>query len=274
MDRLNNTLNTGFRWLISPSWLHRPWPALLLVSFLASLLVLAVFRVASDQRSIRRRKDRMLARLLELLLFRHDPLVSLGSLGRVLAANGAYLALTVKPLVVSLPLIVVIMAQVSLWFGARPLRPGQSILVTARLPASLPVMEQSLTLNCSTNLALAASPVRVPSENAAYWQVTASRAGPGSIGVSVNGQVSRKSVSVGEGLAPVPVVRRQGHLWNQWMNPGEAPLPAGNSVREISLDYPEGVLRLARKPVNETAAFLVLTLAFAWAMKKPFGVVV
>src|SRR5437870_2531070 len=80
----------------------RPWPGLLAASLVTSIAMLLVIRLVSSPAAIRRAKDRLVARVLELVLFRHDARVSFTAGGRILAANLAYLQTLLWPVVFSI----------------------------------------------------------------------------------------------------------------------------------------------------------------------------
>src|SRR5436190_23350024 len=99
----------------------RPWPALAFAAFVLAIAMLLIVRWTSSPEAIRRAKGRLTARVLELVLFRHDAFVSFGAGGRILAANFRYLAALGLPLAVSAVACGLILAQLSCWFSNRPL---------------------------------------------------------------------------------------------------------------------------------------------------------
>src|SRR5438034_10872586 len=80
----------------------QPWPGLGAAALATAVLMLLVVRWTSHSAATRRAKDRMTARVLELVLFRHDARVSFTALGRILTANLGYLRTLLVPLVLGL----------------------------------------------------------------------------------------------------------------------------------------------------------------------------
>ncbi|NQU11013.1 hypothetical protein HQ590_09500 [bacterium] len=169
--------NGLFDVLLAPFRTANPWPGLLAVALFTAVLVLLIFRVASRPATVRRRRDRLLARVLELVLFEDDLVVNLGAFGRVLAANGRYLAALLIPLALSLVPVLLILAQADAWFGWRPLQPGETTVVTARFAAVAPGLTEDATLTTSAGLRVETWPVRVPSRNEVSWRVRVADAG-------------------------------------------------------------------------------------------------
>ena len=63
----------------------RPWPALAAAALVTAVMMLLIVRWTSRADATRRAKDRLTARVLELVLFRHDATVSCTAVGRILA---------------------------------------------------------------------------------------------------------------------------------------------------------------------------------------------
>lgn len=256
-----------------------PWPAMLAVSFLTSILILLVFRVTSNRASVRRKKDRLLARVLELALFKDDIVVNLGAFKRVMAANLSYLAELIKPLCLNVLIFVLILPQVSAWFGAHPLRPGEAVILTARFLEEFPVMEQAVSLEPSAAIAVETDAVRIPSKNEISWRIRADRSrqersGNSWIDVNINGEKIRKEVTISRTLAQTSRIRLPRGFWNELKNPAEPPLPQDSPLASIEVRYPQHEFALGKLPLNWTGAFIVLTLLFGFLLKKPLGVVI
>src|SRR4051794_41149404 len=102
--------------------LNRPWPGLVAVALATSIVMLLVIRWVQSPSSIRRAKDRLVARVLELVLFRHDARVSFTAGGRILAANLGYLRTLLWPVAVSTVPCILVLTQLSCWYAWRPLK--------------------------------------------------------------------------------------------------------------------------------------------------------
>jgi len=77
MRYYNGLANSVFDFLLAPLAFESPWPGLIVVSLAAAAGLLLIFKLSSNQERIRRKKKVVFARVMELLLFRHDLGVSL-----------------------------------------------------------------------------------------------------------------------------------------------------------------------------------------------------
>src|SRR5262245_42848241 len=106
------------RALVGP--FDRPWPALVFTALVLSVALLLLVRWTGNPEAIRRAKDRLIARTLELVLYRHDAVLSFGAGGRILWANFAYLASLALPVAISAVACALLVPQLAGWFAYRP----------------------------------------------------------------------------------------------------------------------------------------------------------
>src|SRR5262245_31820995 len=101
MRFINMLLTAACDLVLAPFAGESPWPPLIAASFLAAALLVGLFRISADPGAILRQRNRLIARVLELVLYRHDFRTSLTACGRIVAANLGYLREFVKPMLVS-----------------------------------------------------------------------------------------------------------------------------------------------------------------------------
>lgn len=272
MKYVNIVMNGLFSLILKPFRSVDPWWGMLAVSLVSSVVLLLIFKFTSNQRAVKLSKDRFLAYMLELALFRHDVLANMRSMGRMLIADLAYIRTLAVPLCVGLVPFVLIAAQLSSWFGARPLREGESFIVTARFADEFPVMEQKITVEGAGGIQSETYPVRVPLVNEMTWRFRAGESGSHWIDFNVNGQEFRKEVAVGPALQRISRERVQSGVWRELLNPAEPVLPDKAPVTGIEVIYPEGGFPVWGVNVDWFITFMVLTLLFAVILKKPLGV--
>ena len=274
MQYINISLNALFSALLAPVRATGPWPGIMVIALVASVLVLLIFKITSNQRLVRRRKDRFLARVLELVLFKDDIIVNLGAFGRVLVANMRYLSTLAGPLLVSILPLMLIMIHANVWFGARSLHAGESALVKARFTDKFPVMNQSVSLEASKNIVIETEPVRAPSINEISWRLRVGNGHNGWINININGEHIHKTIALGNALTGVSRRRIQGRFRHALENPLERPLPKTSPLVLLEVHYPASNLMLFGKRLHWLVVFLVLCLVFGWLLKKPLGVVI
>jgi hypothetical protein len=183
------------------------------------------------QKEIRQVKNRMKAHLLELRLFVDEPAVIWQAQKGLIAANGHYLALMARPLVIIGVPMTLLVALLDPYFGVAPLPLGRSTIVTVQL--SQP-MDASLEL--PDGITVETSPVRIPGMRQVSWRIRPDRSTSGALRIGVGGVTVEKKIEAGEGPRYTPARRTASML--EWLaTPGESLLPAG-PVEWIQVGYP------------------------------------
>ncbi len=248
--------------------LMRPLPAFAILSvfsILTAVFSLLVFRWTSDQKAIRRVKDRIGAHVLEVRLFPDQLRVVARAYLTLLGNLLLYLRHSLRPLLVLTVPLLLLFVQMEAHFGRMPLEPGQDFLLRATFenPGSL---DQAM-LRLPAGLAMTAPPVRIPPDREVDWRLRAERPGQYDARVAVAGTEIVKKVVVGGSLARVDVERARGGIWQQILNPGEALLPQAGPLDRIEVQYSPRVFRLRTWEMDWIVPFLAITLIAALALK-------
>jgi uncharacterized membrane protein (DUF106 family) len=250
-----------------------PWIGMAVVSLLTALLMLEVYKLTSDQAAIRRAKDRIKAHLLEMRLYKDDMRVTLAAQAGVLKANLTYLAANLKPLAVMIVPLVLILAQLSLWYDRAPLSPGDETLVKAGFAAGVDPVSLDLALDAPPGIEVTSPVVRIADEHEAVWRVKAVSPGEGRFVLRIGDLRIEKTVIVGGNrLTRISALASRGSLGKRVLYPGEPPLPSGTPVRSFEVLYPAGRLPAFGLNVHWLVAYLVLSIAFGFALKGVFKV--
>jgi hypothetical protein len=250
-----------------------PWFGMIFVSLATAFLMLWVFKLTSNQDGIRQAKNAIKAHLLELRLFKDNMRVSLRAQGRILRANFRYVACNTKPLLVMIVPLVLILAQLNLWFGAAALKPGETTLVKLKLASGTDPLALDLQVEPSPGLAVESPAVRISDEEEMAWRIRARETGPASLTFRFPGMVVVKPVAVGgRPLAKVSTLTPGRSLLKQLLYPGEGPLPRDIPVTEIQILYAAKGLKLLGLSVHWLVAYFVLSIIFGFAFKGVFKV--
>ncbi len=249
-----------------------PAVVLLVHSLVIALLAVAVYALVSNQRGIRAARNRMLARLLEIRLFRDDPVSVLGSFRRVLAATGIYIAASLKPLLVLVPVVVLWIGQLAGWFEWRPLAKGESVVVSMKLRDGVSPLAQPALLEVPPGFVVETPAFRSVHTNEVAWRVKAIEAGNGVMQCSAGAAVVGKEIVAGGSLERVSPKRVGDRFWDRVLYPGEESLSAAVPVAEVRVDFPRRSLRFFGHEINWVFAIFLASIAFALVVKRPFGV--
>ena len=243
---------------------------LAVISLLTGLAAILVFRYASDQKSMRRVKNRIQAHLLEVRLFPDRLGIVARAYGRILCLTGIYLAFTLKPLAILLLPLVVLMVQLDLRFGRMPIEAHDSFILKATL--AVPGTRDSDSLRLPKGLTLTAPPVNVPAQQEVDWRIRADEYGVFWPAVVVAGRTFTKQVVVSKEITPLPVERARASLVEWFMNPVEPPLPRDGPLRSLEVNYAPRSIDLGYFATSWWVVFLAVSLVSGLILKFVLGI--
>jgi hypothetical protein len=251
-----------------PAW--SPWFDLLVWSLIAGVLALWVYKKVSNQAAIAAAKDRIQAHVLEIRLFRHDPLQVLVSAGKALARNAIYLGHNLVPMaVLTLPMLAVL-SQLVANYALDPVPEGSVQMLELKLDPRSGVSPRDVKLELPPGVALDAPPVRT-ADGEVFWRLRAETAGDHELVFRVGDETVRKQLAVGGPHRKLAQLRTKS--WEALLYPGEPALPRGSAVESVSLAYPPRDLGpLPNGELGVLAGFLFGSIAVGFALKGLFGV--
>ena len=258
--------------VLAPFQWENPWPGLIAASCLATVPLMLVFKYCSNERAIRLKKGRLIAHVLELLIYQHDMLVSLGACWRIFVSNLSYMKEFLLPLTLAMIPCTLILIQLSCWFAARPLYVGETALLEVRLRSDQNVMQQDLAIASSSGIAVDTEALRIPAQNEADWRLRATQEGAGWVDVSFGGITTRKDVVSGKRLLKVSDRRTRPNLQEELLHPAEAPFAADSLIERIDIQYPARQLLIGQTEVDWLVAFFVISVVAGLVLKGPMKV--
>lgn len=270
MASVNTTMTRAFDLIFAPS-ASSPWLGMVLISVLTGVVLLVVFRYTSNQRGIRAAKDSIIASLLEVLLYRDELRVVLRAQARLFKDNLRYLGYALVPLCFMIVPVAFLLVQTDLRYGHRPLHPGEQAIVAVHLPSGEAQFDR-VTLSAPAGIAVETPPLRIPALAEVDWRVRAVEPGVYHLRFTVGEKKFAKRVIVGDYGVPVSPKRVDGGIWAQFSTPGEPPLPPDVPVSSVEVSYPTGSLRLFRWNLHWIWPWLILSMAFGYALKGPLRV--
>jgi hypothetical protein len=270
MATWNGLSNALFDALLAPFGHGPAWFDLVVWPLLSGVLALFVYKHVSNQQGIERAKSRIAAHLNEISLFRHDPLVVLGSTARIFWRNGIYLGHNLVPLAVLLVPMLAVLAQLEAHYAFDPAPVGAVELLELKLDPRAGVAARDVRLELPAGVALDAPPVRT-ADGEVFWRLRAEAPGDHVLSLRVGDETLTKIWAVGGSPRKVPVKRTKS--WEAFLYPGEAALARSSGAHTVSLAYPERDLALL--PGGELGiltTFFALSLLAGFALKGRFGV--
>jgi hypothetical protein len=275
MTRVNSALGALVGVMLAPFESLPSAVGLSAVSLVAAIGMLLVFRATSNQAAIADVKRRIAAGLFEIRLFNDDLRAMFRAQGDILRHNVSYVALSLKPMVWMLVPFVLLLAQLQFYYGYDGLGLGQTAIVKVRLRESaVTSATPALALTAPAGLRVETPLVWMPGEREGAWRVAADAAGDYQLAIALNGRVVNKELRVSDRVGRRAPERLERGFVNQLLYPAEAPIDSDVPIEGIYVGYPEREVNLLGWKTHWMIAFFVLSIVFAFALRKRFGVVI
>ena len=285
MPLVNALLVPVFDALLAPFRQLPPLAGLVVVSLLTAMGMLLVFKRTSDQKRLAAVKRQIHAALFEIRLFNDDLGAVFRAQGEMLRHNLSYLRLSFVPMLwMILPLVLVI-AQLQFPYGYTGLRPGEPVLLKAQVREGNDVIFSAggvvhAANRADTGAALAAplgidvqSPaVWIPATREVIWRIAPRAPGEYELQLRVGSEQYAKSIRVSNAVVRRSPERLERGFLNQLLYPAEAPLPSAAAVTSISVGYPERTIPVLGLELHWLIVYVVLSMIFAFALRKRFNV--
>jgi hypothetical protein len=260
-----------FAALLRPLAALPPLASLTVVSLVTAVVMLLVVRRTSNQRALDRVKRQIHAALFEIRLFNDDLRAIFRAQAEMLRHNLTYLRLSLAPMLWMIVPFVFVIAQLQSQYGYDGLEAGQPVLLTAHLRTSSPD-GAAAALEASAGVRADTEAVFFPGAQEVIWRLTPQAAGDHELRLHIAGQTFTKTIHVSSRIARRSPARLEAGFVNAILYPAEPPLPADAAVTAINVAYPEREISVLGWRLNWMVVFFGLSIVFAFALRKPFGV--
>ena len=247
------------------------WLSTTIISAVAGVALLVIFKYTSNQNAIGRARDSIKANMLALKLFKDSIVVTLQAQGRVFTGAGLLLVYAVKPLLVMIVPVCLLIGQMGQWFQFRPLQPNEGAIITMRLNGGMDSPLPKVIIESTPVLEIEIGPVQSISKREVHWKIKARENGYHDIVFIIDNQKIEKELAVGDDFMRVSP-ERPGWNWTEILfYPWEKPFSPESLVQSISIDYPD---RISHTSGTDwwIAYFFVVSLIFALIFKPVFKV--
>jgi hypothetical protein len=210
---------------------------------------------------------------MEVRIFKDDLQTLLSAQKMILKYNLQYLGFGLKPLLVIFLPVALLLIQLEGWFGQRPLRPGESTLLSVRLSEVAVGLLPEVKIEGDEGLTIESPSLRIPSIREVDWKIRADKPGEHRLSVRLQGRTIPKLLTVSAGeLARVSSVKVSSDSWAVALHPGEDPIANCDVVRQIALDYPARSIELFGWKLHWLLVFIVLSTLAGFLFKGLFRV--
>ena len=286
MSFVNAVLRAVFDLLLGPFAALPPIVPVTLAALASGIFALLVYRWTSNQEALAAVKRRLFAHLLEVRLFNDDLRAVLAAQLRLLRENLTYLRLNLAPLLWMIVPFILVIAQLQFHYGYDGLEVGDRTLLVVDLAATdpqgaaavEPVPRPPVELDAPPGVAVETDGVWIPSLRQIVWRLRAEEPGDVELTVRTGGAAFTKSLFVADPEGGARRVRRsptrrRAAILDQLLYPAEPSLPRDGPVERIEVQYAAASISFfGLFDVHWLIAFLVLSIALAFGLRKRFGV--
>jgi uncharacterized membrane protein (DUF106 family) len=272
MSIVNTPLRALFDALLYPFRGLSPWVSLVPISVLTAVVLLVIFKRTSNQAALAAVKAQITAGLFEIRLFNDDLRFMFRAQAEILRRSLTYMRLSLVPMLWTLPPLVLVIAQLQFHYGYEGFAPGQTTLLHVVLkPDAVDARKPAIRVAAPAGIEVVEPPVWVPMQREMAWRVDIAARGSYEIEIT-NGDASvLKTVDASEAIVRRSPFRVRGFL-DELIYPAEPPLPADGPFERITVDYADASVDFFGFQIHWLIVFFVLSIAFAFALRKPLGV--
>lgn len=267
MTIITKAINFIFRLLFSPFEKLTPLLGLIIISLFTGILILIVFRFTSNQKAIKRAKDKIKAYIYELFLYKDNIRVILKALLSILKYNSVYLKQTLKPLMIVIIPIILILIQLQLRYGLRPLKPNESVIVKLKLNRHLTADDIKVQLNVPDAIIIETPVLKIENQSEFDWRLKVDDYGKYELLFLIGEKKIIKSIQVSKQIVMISPIRVYPSFIKTFSNPSENPLAKNSAVESIEVKYPNRNIKIVSWHVHWLIIFFVFSMISAFALK-------
>ena len=245
--------------------------SLVLLSVVVGIVMMLLFKVASNPAAIKRAKRKVQAQLLALRLFGDEPALVWRAQVRLLTGNARYLAVMLVPIVSAAVPFVLAYPHLEALYGRAALPVGSETVLTVHLRDIGTTLNSPPTLEAPAGLEVETPGVRIPETGEISWRLRAAGSVSGPVRIRVAGADVTKSVQVGLGHGYLADTRPAGTL--AWLlDPGESPI-GSSAIESVHVVYRSQRLSALGLEWPWEAWFIAISVIGALLVKNRLGVV-
>jgi hypothetical protein len=238
--------------------------ALALVSAIAGIALVFLYKFVSPQKRIAATKRKISGTIMESVLFRHDVATSLLAQGRAILLSMKYAGLAIPALfALAIPALLVL-GQLYAHYGLTPVQPGDSLIVTAQLqndadPGILRLEGRDISIT---------DPVRIEALQQVSWRLHVEGDQPE---ITIFSDTASQSLPLLGVTTPASSAIEP--LWSAWVLGAQAPSSElSSTLQSLSINYLDRTHVLFGIEWNWVILFLIISLIAGLVFSRVFKV--
>lgn len=264
-------LNYIFNLLFTPFRETDPvWPILIL-SLIAGILIMSVFKITLNSNKVKRAKNRLIAHLLEIPLYKDNIRILLSAQKNMLFYNLKYLLSILKPVIIVIIPMSICIFQISKWFSYEPLNAGDNAILTIKLDDNNAL--NKINIEAGDGLNIDTPALRMPEDNEISWRISADKPGRHFIKIDTGEHLLYKNIIVSDKkiVKLTPKIVLIPFLY-KFLYPGNKSLTSDSHIRQIEVDYKARTIDFLGMEMHWLVLFTIFTIVFGLTFRKLMGV--
>ncbi|MEW6443417.1 MAG: hypothetical protein AB1640_20965 [bacterium] len=273
LEHIQKALGSGLAFVLDPlSGQPQIW-SVALMALLTSVLALSVYRRFSSRNEMEASRDRVQSSLLEVRLFREDPVLMARAVGSLARANLTHVRLHLKPLLILFLPVAAVLACCEGRFGYRPFLPGEPILFKTFWKSAALSGEATPDIVVPPELTVETPPLRLAGRGEVDWRLSALRTGEHTFSLKSSQGFYEGTISVSSRARQV-AARTRTLLFRESIvhPPSEGIAEAAAELDAVEIAYPRRSWTVLGREWDWIWIFLALTFLSGYLMKGWFGV--
>lgn len=273
MIGLINVLHRALDVFFIPFGRLDPFWGMFAISAITGVIMLIVYKYTSNQAAILAVKDRIKAGLIEAWIYREDVRMMLKAQAGVVAANGKYIFLNLKPLIVMFLPVLLLLVHLNFRYGMRPLAPGEETVIKSFRTTAMAADDMDEKLIVPDGVQIETEGVRIEERGEVAWKIKVLRAGVFPLKINAGGADYDFTLYADKFGSRISTLRTSS-VFDAFFYPGEPALPSSGVLKNIEISTPTLSPRIPGtdwKP-NWLIQYFILSLAVGLALRGPFKV--
>jgi hypothetical protein len=261
-----------FNFILRPFENGHAHAGLVVVSIITGAVMLFLFKLTSNQQSMKEVKTRISAYFLEMRLYKEDISAVMASQRNILKANMGYMKLALIPALVMFVPVILIMVQLNLRYAQTGFRPGDTAMVKVTVDEGLDVVKNRVALKAGGGIEKASPAVRIPTLNETDWKIRLTGNGVHDLTLETAAGDVTLPVYATDRLVPIYGNFKKASFLETILNPGAPRIPDQVPIEAVQILYPEMSFNWGFIDLSWLWSFLIISMGFGVILKFLFGV--
>jgi hypothetical protein len=275
MEAILIFLNRFFDLLWAPLAKTSYYIDFIIISAISALIYLVIFKKTSNQERIRHYKNKIFAHILEIRLYKDQPILTIRIILTILKYNLIYLRYTLVPILIILPLVLMISVQLNNRYGYLPIKKGNRFIIHAEIDETLMLgIGKNLDkIHCDTSkgIFIETPSMAIESEASIFWRAKFinSTGNPQYCQISISGKKDavRKNIYTTFSKKRFSPERTKWHLKNFFFSNAEDFIPKTSTFKSVIVNYERAAYPFIAWDTDPIILYFILTLILGLLFK-------